>query len=143
MKYSQDGTQYHIGLKEGDAGEYVLLPGDPKRCEKIAQYFDNPKLKGVTGQREYDNQKSDFCSLKTALVAFDKLLENAQFKHIILSYSTDGLMPLSSIEQIMQKYAKPDSIRVYRIPYRRYKSRQQTDKDELKELLVYMEKKCI
>ena len=51
MKYSQDGTQYHIGLKEGDVGEYVLLPGDPKRCEKIAQYFDDPKL--IADRREY------------------------------------------------------------------------------------------
>ena len=42
MKYSTDGLQYHIGLKEGDVGEYVILPGDPKRCEKIAKYFDIP-----------------------------------------------------------------------------------------------------
>lgn len=46
MKYSDNGEQYHIGLKEGDVGEYVILPGDPKRCEKIAQYFDDPKLVG-------------------------------------------------------------------------------------------------
>lgn len=46
MKYSENGEQYHIGLKEGDVGKYVILPGDPKRCEKIAQYFDNPKLMG-------------------------------------------------------------------------------------------------
>lgn len=45
MKYSEN-EQYHIGLKEGDVGEYVILPGDPKRCEKIAKYFDNPKLVG-------------------------------------------------------------------------------------------------
>lgn len=51
MNYSEDGRQYHIGLKEGDVGEYVILPGDPKRCEKIAQYFDNPKLVG--DQREF------------------------------------------------------------------------------------------
>ena len=51
MKYSQDGTQYHIGLKSGDVGKYVLLPGDPKRCEKIAQYFDNPQL--IADRREY------------------------------------------------------------------------------------------
>lgn len=51
MKYSQDGTQYHIGLKQGDVGEFVILPGDPKRCEKIAQYFDNPKL--VADRREF------------------------------------------------------------------------------------------
>lgn len=51
MNYSQDGTQYHIGLKEGDAGKYVILPGDPKRCVKIAQYLDDAKL--VADRREF------------------------------------------------------------------------------------------
>ena len=51
MKYSTDGTQYHIGLKEGDIGEYVILPGDPKRCEKIAKHFDNPVL--IADSREF------------------------------------------------------------------------------------------
>lgn len=51
MKYSEDGTQYHIGLKEGDIGKYVLLPGDPKRCKKIAEYFDDAKL--VADRREF------------------------------------------------------------------------------------------
>ncbi len=45
------GKQYHIGVKKGDVGKYVLLPGDPKRCEKIAQYFDNPVL--IADSREY------------------------------------------------------------------------------------------
>ena len=51
MKYSTDGTQYHIGLKQGDIGEYVILPGDPKRCEKIAAYFDNAEL--IADRREF------------------------------------------------------------------------------------------
>lgn len=51
MKYSQAGEQYHIGLKKGDAGKYVILPGDPKRCKKIAEYFDDAKL--VADNREY------------------------------------------------------------------------------------------
>lgn len=51
MKYSLDGEQYHIGLKNGDAGKYVLLPGDPKRCQKIAKYFDDAKL--VADSREF------------------------------------------------------------------------------------------
>ncbi len=38
------GIQYHVGLKPGDVGRYVILPGDPKRCAKIAQYFENPCL---------------------------------------------------------------------------------------------------
>lgn len=45
------GIQYHVGLKEGDVGKYVILPGDPKRCRKIAQYFDDPVL--VADSREF------------------------------------------------------------------------------------------
>ena len=51
MKYSEDEKQYHIALKQGDVGEYIILPGDPKRCKKIAQYFENPVL--VADNREY------------------------------------------------------------------------------------------
>lgn len=51
MNYSENGEQYHIGLKEGDVGEYVILPGDPKRCKKIAEYFDDARL--VADRREY------------------------------------------------------------------------------------------
>ncbi|MBE6121681.1 MAG: uridine phosphorylase [Erysipelotrichaceae bacterium] len=47
IDYSEgSGKQYHIGVGEGDVGRYVLLPGDPKRCEKIAAYFDEPQLVG-------------------------------------------------------------------------------------------------
>ena len=51
MKYSEHGEQYHIGLNKGDVGEYVILPGDPKRCEKIAAYFDNAEL--IADRREF------------------------------------------------------------------------------------------
>ena len=51
MNYTNDDRQYHIGLKKGDVGEFVILPGDPKRCEKIAAFFDNPVK--IADQREY------------------------------------------------------------------------------------------
>ena len=51
MNYSEDGRQYHVGLKKGDVGKYVILPGDPKRCEKIAQFFENPVK--IADSREY------------------------------------------------------------------------------------------
>ena len=38
--------EYHIGVGKGDVGEYVILPGDPKRCALIAKYFDEPVLVG-------------------------------------------------------------------------------------------------
>lgn len=45
------GIQYHIGLGEGFVGKYVILPGDPKRCKKIAAYFDDAEL--IADSREY------------------------------------------------------------------------------------------
>ena len=52
MNYSENaGKQYHIQVGEGDVGRYVILPGDPKRCEKIARYFDDPRL--MADNREY------------------------------------------------------------------------------------------
>ena len=50
--YSEDASrQYHIQVAKGEVGRYVILPGDPKRCEKIAQYFENPVL--IADNREY------------------------------------------------------------------------------------------
>ena len=36
------GRSYHIDCAPGEVGRYVILPGDPGRCEKIARHFDHP-----------------------------------------------------------------------------------------------------
>ena len=53
MKNYSENTekQYHIQVGKGDVGKYVILPGDPKRCAKIAKYFDDPVL--MADSREY------------------------------------------------------------------------------------------
>ncbi len=48
---NEEGLAFHLHLKEGDVGRYVLLPGDPGRCEKIARYFDEAHF--VVQNREY------------------------------------------------------------------------------------------
>lgn len=45
------GLQYHLQIRPGDVGRYVILPGDPKRCAKIAEHFDEAKL--VADSREF------------------------------------------------------------------------------------------
>ena len=45
------GLQYHLQIRPGDVGRYVILPGDPKRCEKIAKHFEEAKL--VADSREF------------------------------------------------------------------------------------------
>ena len=51
MIYSEGAKEYHIDVAKGEVGRYVILPGDPKRCAKIAKYFDNAEL--VADNREY------------------------------------------------------------------------------------------
>jgi uridine phosphorylase len=51
MKYAEEGMQYHIGLRNGDVGKYVILPGDPKRCRLIASHFDDARQ--VADSREF------------------------------------------------------------------------------------------
>lgn len=43
--------EYHIALEKEDVGDYVLLPGDPKRAEQIASYFD--EAEELAFNREY------------------------------------------------------------------------------------------
>ncbi len=43
--------QYHIACQRGDVGAYVLIPGNPDRCEQIAAHFDNPKK--IAQNREF------------------------------------------------------------------------------------------
>ena len=38
-----DGRMYHIHLKKGDIGRYVILPGDPGRVPLIAKYLQDAK----------------------------------------------------------------------------------------------------
>lgn len=45
------GIQYHLRIKEGDVGRYVILPGDPKRVPVIASFLDDAKQ--IADSREY------------------------------------------------------------------------------------------
>ena len=45
------GKQYHTGVGPNDIGKYVIMPGDPKRCQKIASHFENARL--VADVREF------------------------------------------------------------------------------------------
>lgn len=142
--YNQDGVE----LMKKISGDILYIDPPYNGRQYLPNYhvletaakYDYPEVRGVTAQRGYEDSKSDFC-LKTKVVnAFDNLIHNAQFKHIILSYSTDGLMTVDDIENVMKKYGKKETFKIYWIPYRRYKSRAQGEKEELKEMLVYIEK---
>ena len=45
------GIQYHLHIKNGDVGRYVILPGDPKRVPLIAEHLDDARL--IADSREF------------------------------------------------------------------------------------------
>ena len=44
-------TLYHVGMDDSHGAKYVILPGDPGRVQKIAEYLDNPRF--YCQNREY------------------------------------------------------------------------------------------
>ena len=59
--------QFHLKINEGDVGRYVILVGDPGRCEAVAQFFDDAHQ--VSYNREFniytgylENEKVSVCS---------------------------------------------------------------------------------
>ena len=84
---------------------------------------DKPKIHGKTGLRNYESQKSLFCSKSKVYEAFENLLRDAKFKYIFLSYNNEGIMDNKEIKAIMDKYGK---YFVYTKDYQRFKS----DRDE-------------
>ena len=77
-------VQFHINMRKGDVGRYVILPGDPGRCEKIAKYFDDAKF--VMSNREFTTytgtllgERVSVCSTgiggPSASIAMEELVE--------------------------------------------------------------------
>lgn len=111
--------------------------------ETVARY-DTPVLKGVTGVRPYANEKSEYCIKRNVKSAFESLISNADFKHIIISYSDDGLLTENEIIELLNKHCISGTTKVYKIPYNRYKSKApQNGKKEHFEYIFYARKKPI
>ncbi|MDR3160040.1 MAG: nucleoside phosphorylase, partial [Spirochaetaceae bacterium] len=64
---TQGKKQYHIHLSPGDIGKYVLLPGDPKRSDRVAKYLDNPVLVG--DNREHRSFTGSYRGVKISVTS--------------------------------------------------------------------------
>ena len=102
IDYSEgSGKQYHIGVGKEDIGQYVILPGDPGRCEKIAKYFENPVKTGqnrefTTYTGTLNGVKVSVCSTgiggPSASIALEELVANGA--HTFIRIGTCGGMQL-------------------------------------------------
>jgi adenine-specific DNA-methyltransferase len=91
--------------------------------ETIARY-DNPVIKGVTGLRPYENEKSKFCNAEAGLKELAIIAEKGKFKTLILSYNSEGIMPKEKILEVFEKYG---DVKLIEFEYLRFKSNNNGD----------------
>ncbi|MDD5693238.1 MAG: DNA adenine methylase [Patescibacteria group bacterium] len=80
---------------------------------------DNPTIKGKTGLREYQHQKSEYCSRGKVKEAFEDLIQKAKTKYIFVSYNNEGLLSEADLKEILSKKGE---YRCFKKEYARYKA---------------------
>jgi len=103
--------------------------------ETIVKY-DEPELKGVTLLPPYP--KSTFCSKArdNAFVALKTVVDRFHWKVLMLSYSSDGIIPLESIVELLLGKGK---VILYEVQYKRFQSQAKATGKEVTEYLVVCE----
>jgi uridine phosphorylase len=59
--------QYHIGLGPGELADYILLPGDQDRVERVAAHFDDVELRNR--HREFATATGTYRGLRVSCVS--------------------------------------------------------------------------
>lgn len=86
--------------------------------ETIAKY-DSPEIKGITGLRNYDNQKSNFCNSKKGIEELSEIAKKAKCKTLVLSYNSEGIIKKEDIIKTLEKYGQ---VELVEFEYLRFKS---------------------
>lgn len=108
--------------------------------ESIARY-DYPNIAGLTGRRQDCCLKSKYTRKNQALKNFEDLFRQARFTHVLLSYSTQGLVSITELKELASRFAIGGKVEIYEFPFREYKNIRSSKKgDNLKEVILYFKK---
>ena len=145
--YSEDTNQL-VRKIEGDIA-YIDPPYTVTQyvsayhfLETLAKY-DAPKIKGVGGKRERGDKNSLYARRFEAKAQFEDLFRQLQFKHIIISYSNQGLVPLDELVELAKCFAKNNEVFIEHFDYREYQNHRSSNKrngKSLNEVIIYFEK---
>lgn len=118
---NQYGTQYHLL-------ETLVLD-------------DNPEISKITGSRYTAPMRSDWSYDVKAHILLDEVIAKTKAKHIMMSYSDDGIMSKEYITALMKIYGKEGTFTLTKIPFKKYNNHKTNTESEHFEYLFYVEKK--
>lgn len=102
---------------------------------------DHPEVKGKSGLRNMKEYSTSLSIPYEAEVTLEKIMKKAKFKHIVLSYSSDGIINKEFIEALFKRYGFSETFDVKEIEYNRYKNAKSKYNKTHKEYLFYIQKK--
>ena len=108
--------------------------------ETIARY-DSPDVKGVTGGRGKKTISSNWSIPGKAEILLERVIAKTKAKHIILSYSADGIICRDFIESLLKRYCKYGSYDFRKFLYKKYRNHKTKNEEKHYEYLFYIEKK--
>lgn len=106
--------------------------------ENIARN-NKPKLKGKTNIFDWKPLRSDYSMKRHAINAMEDLIKNLNSKHIVLSYSNEGIISESELINIINKYSTAEA-EIHHINYPKYESKIKPKEKTLNEILIYFSK---
>lgn len=120
---NQYGTQYHLF-------ETLVLD-------------DNPKISPVTGSRSTSPYRSDWSKDFKAHILLDKIIAETNARHIVMSYSNDGLLSKDYIESVLKRYGRAETYTCKKINYKQYLNWKANEDETHFEYIFYIKKKPI
>ena len=78
--------------------------------ETIAAY-DRPELRGLTGLRPHDGQRSAWCSRVQARDTLESMVSRSRARYCFLSYNSEGLMSQKQILDTMGGFGRVDLLK--------------------------------
>lgn len=102
----------------------------------IAYYDKNIVLKGKTGTIDGYN-KSNFCSKMKVYDSFKTILDNMKCKYIFISYNNEGLLSYDELVELLSSYGE---LKLYKIPYKKFKAQKNVSGDTVFEYLWFINK---
>lgn len=98
---------------------------------------DSPDISGVTGTRKDSREKSPFCSSKKIYSAMNSLISEASFRHIIISYNSEGLLSKEDILEILNNNCIKTSVECIEVDFKRYQSKKTDSTKNVTEYIFY------
>lgn len=85
-------------------------------------FAERPKLRGKTGLIPDDDKRTDWARRSACEEAFERLVATAPWRHLVMSYSSEGILAADTIKRVLTAHGRPETYERYAHSYRRYRS---------------------